>query len=374
MIASHRPAFTRICAAALAAALAFQPLAVYAAPIGVTLAEVPIQGLNPVKPNIMFTMDDSGSMGWDYLPDYVAWAGAGITHCRDGLQCGGATSAPGTGYLFSQYDPPVRSSSYNGVFYEPSATYRPGKKADGTDLPCEGVDTTCGAPWTSVYSNGFAGYPGVNSSTTIDLTTSYPDTVWCWKAGPTALEKQTADTNGSVCRRNGRPYSAVTIGGNTTPTITAGYNYPNGSAACAGAEKCKFVNGYTLNGNPYYYNIAKVQFCSGKDAAGWGIAPCVSQWDPATYKYVRYGTGAATFDPQAFTRVDIKPSGFLVNGAAAANPSGRTYAQEMANFAKWYAFYRTRILAMKAAFTRSGKTIRCSQTSRISRPPTSRPG
>ena len=104
-----------------------------------------------------------------------------------------------------------------------------------------------------------------------------------------------------------------------------------------------------LNGNPYYYTISQVQFCSAKDAAGWGTSPCVSQWDPTTYKYVRYGTGAATFDPQAFTRVDIKSAGFLVNGAAAANPSGRTYAQEMANFANWYAFYRTRIQSMKAA-------------------------
>ena len=47
--------------------------------------------------------------------------------------------------------------------------------------------------------------------------------------------------------------------------------------------------------------------------------------------------------------IDVKSTGFLVNGVAAANPSGRTYAQEMANFAKWYAFYRSRILAMKTA-------------------------
>ena len=349
MIAFRRPAATRICAATLAAALALQPLAIYAAPIAVTLAQVPIQGLNPVKPNIVFTMDDSGSMGWDYLPDYVAYAGAGIAHCRDGLQCGGAGAPPGTGYVFSQYDPPVRSSHYNGVFYDPSAAYRPGKRADGTDLPCEGADASCGAPWTAVYNNGFAGYPGANSGGTIDLTASYPDTVWCWKAAPTALERQTADTNGSVCRKNGRAYSAVTVGGNTTPAIAAGYNYPNASATCSGVEKCRFVNRFNVTGNPYYYTIAKVQFCSAKDAAGWGTAPCTGQWDPATYKYVRYGTGAASFDPQAFTRVDIKPSGFLVNGAAAANPSGRTYAQEMANFANWFAFYRTRILAMKAA-------------------------
>ena len=181
MIVARPNACTRILVATLAAALALQPLAASAAAITETLAEVPIQGLNPVKPNIMFTMDDSGSMGWDFLPDYVAWVASGIAHCRDGGQCGGATSAPGSGYAFSQYDPPVRSASYNGVFYDASAPYRPGKKADGTDLPCEGSDATCGAPWTAVYSNGFAGYPGANTGSTIDLTTAYPDSVWCWK-------------------------------------------------------------------------------------------------------------------------------------------------------------------------------------------------
>ena len=349
MIAARPNACTRMLAATLAAAVALQPLVVHAATIQETLAEVPIQGLNPVKPNIMFTMDDSGSMGWDFLPDYVAWVASGIAHCRDGIQCGGATSQPGGGYTFSQYDPPVRSAAYNFAYYDPTAAYRAGKKSDGTDLPCEGSDATCGAPWTAVYANGFANYPGSNNGATIDLTTAYPDSVWCINSSTTTVEKQTADSNGSVCRRNGRPYSAVTVSGNTTPAISAGYNYPNASASCVGSEKCKFIYEFPLNGSPYYYTISKVQFCSSKDAAGWGTTPCTTQWDPTTYKYVRYGTGAATFDPQAFTRVDIKPSGFLVNGASAANPNGRTYAQEMANFASWYAFYRTRILSMKAA-------------------------
>ena len=29
------------------------------------------QAASGVKPNIMFILDDSGSMAWDYLPDYV---------------------------------------------------------------------------------------------------------------------------------------------------------------------------------------------------------------------------------------------------------------------------------------------------------------
>ena len=345
----------RFCVAAFSAMLVLQPLATFAATITPTLAEVPIQGLNPVKPNIMLTMDDSGSMGWDFLPDYIAYVSASVHHCRDSLQCGGAIAAPGSGYTFSVYDPPVRSSNYNDAFYNATFTFTPGKKSDGTNLPCQGADTTCVAPWTSVYANGYAGYPGANSGGTINLTSGYPDTIWCWKVAPTAAEKLTADGNGSVCRRNGFPYALVTTGGNTTPAIAAGYNYPNalspttGVATACGAQQCKFIYPFTVNGNPYYYTISQVQFCSAKDTPGWGTTPCASQWDPTTYKYVRFGTLAATFDPKAFTRIDIKSTGFLVNGVSGANPSGRTYAQEMQNFAIWYSFYRTRIQMMQGA-------------------------
>ena len=67
---SPRPsAFSRFCAAFVAAALVLQPLGAYAATT--VLAESPLQGVNPVKPNIMFTLDDSASMDDEYLPDYV---------------------------------------------------------------------------------------------------------------------------------------------------------------------------------------------------------------------------------------------------------------------------------------------------------------
>ncbi len=36
------------------------------------LASEPLaQAASGVKPNIMYLLDDSGSMAWDYLPDYV---------------------------------------------------------------------------------------------------------------------------------------------------------------------------------------------------------------------------------------------------------------------------------------------------------------
>ncbi len=121
----------------------------------------------------------------------------------------------------------------------------------------------------------------------------------------------------------------------------------------AAGDHVIFTNPVTAYGYPYYYTISNVWFCSG-NSGGWGTGTCGTRQDPVTYKYVRYSASATTgaaFDPTAFKRVDITPlgTGVLVNGVAAANPSGRSYAQEMTNFAKWYAFNRTRILAMKTA-------------------------
>lgn len=343
---SHRYTFTRACAATLAAFLTLQPLAGYGATINPTLAEVPLQGLNPVKPNIMFTMDDSGSMNNNYLPDYTGEGLTNIYYCRDNNDC-----APST----SRWDyPPIASSNFNKIYYDPAETYGVAKRADNTNLAYEKAAV---GTWTQVLSDPFLNYPSASSSSTIKLAATtalstsssagFPDSIFCRITTTTLADYQTADTDGSVCRRNGRAYSAATVAGITTPAITAGYNYPNNSnppVTCSGSEQCKFTNRYTVYGYPFYYTISQVQFCSAKDANGWGTTPCSSRWDATTYKYVRYGSGALTFDPQAFTRVDIKP---VSAGGPLLYPSGRTYTEELDNFAKWYAFSRLRHLAMK---------------------------
>ena len=62
--------------------------------------------------------------------------------------------------------------------------------------------------------------------------------------------------------------------------------------------------------------------------------------DASALRWAATACGPA-FDPTAFKRIDITPTGVLVNGVAGANPSGRTIAQEYENFAKFYAFNRT---------------------------------
>ncbi len=63
---------------------------------------------NVVKPNVMFILDDSGSMAWDYLPDVAN---------------------------FSTGKYGKKASQCNGMYYNPAITYQPPVNADGTSFP-----------------------------------------------------------------------------------------------------------------------------------------------------------------------------------------------------------------------------------------------
>lgn len=86
-----------------------------------------------VKPNLMFILDDSGSMGWEYLPDSVK--------NNDDKEC-------------------YRNYAYNGVYYNPNYTYTPPVYADGTSYP--------NANYNSAKTNGFDA-----TSSTINLNNQF---------------------------------------------------------------------------------------------------------------------------------------------------------------------------------------------------------
>ncbi len=106
-----RPLHQRLIAGVLAALMGIFPIMtpVYAASYSVPtlLADTPINTKNQAKPNIILTVDDSTSMLYDFLPDYVV-----STYCRDGTgmmnsPCGYAGSpgsaGPGGQYVSPQY-------------------------------------------------------------------------------------------------------------------------------------------------------------------------------------------------------------------------------------------------------------------------------
>ena len=114
------PLVRRLLAAFLALLIGLGPLATPAYAALTPLADEPLNIKNQAKPNIVLTIDDSTSMLFDFLPDYVATGlfcrnglGAGSAACGNigavndfTLVGGGKYSSPG--YIFPQYGVPLQ--------------------------------------------------------------------------------------------------------------------------------------------------------------------------------------------------------------------------------------------------------------------------
>lgn len=96
------------------------------------LANQPIQSASSVKPNVMFILDNSGSMGFDYMPDSATSTG----NCRKNYQ-------------------------YNTIYYNPNFNYT-------AAVPRNAMNVSMGSQsWPSAQTNPFA------STATVNLSTSF---------------------------------------------------------------------------------------------------------------------------------------------------------------------------------------------------------
>jgi Tfp pilus tip-associated adhesin PilY1 len=118
------------------------PLKVEAGLVSLATSPLTQSVTSDVMPNLMFVLDDSGSMDWDYMPDQ-------------------AQNFSGS-YGFN-------SSQCNGTYYNPAITYTPPLKSDGTSYPNssftaairDGFDSASG---TVNLNTGFTGGSGTGAS------------------------------------------------------------------------------------------------------------------------------------------------------------------------------------------------------------------
>jgi len=214
------------------------------------LASVPMAAASPssVKPNILFIMDDSGSMSWTYMPDAAGdFRGA-------------------YGYA---------SSQCNSAYYNPTVTYLPPLDAGGASYP--------NARFNAAYSDGFdASSPVVDLGSRFVVNRFVPEAANGWYA-----------SYGSYTR----------------------YSY--GATAA------------------YYY-----------DYSGSQTARTYNDTRSAFYK--ECATAINADDRVNGVRVRTL---FTLKTVGATSGPGNT--DERQNFANWYSYYRTRMLAMKTAATRA---------------------
>jgi type IV pilus assembly protein PilY1 len=286
-----------------------------------------------VPPNIMFILDNSGSMALISMPtlpeDFdvqpIGYSGTGTGASRTGLRD----------------DPHDRSYLNNGVYYNPAVTYQPWMTADGV------TRMTGGTSVSAAYSNW-----NLASGSTIDLRGSTESVFYVPHAGvqastspsPTDYDRYSINSAGEVVRS---VYSRPTA----NPGLPAGpYSSSNGNVVATvnitvptGTE---ILQVFTTGGNSRVrldlYRNGNVE-CTSQNGNG-GESCSVSDPASGTWQATLRRDGSGGNANFTGVRIDAQVD---VPTPAVPNAS-RTQAQELANFATWYSYFRTRFKTAKA--------------------------
>ncbi len=126
-LAHNRAPLPQLCPLTLALAVGVGvALAPLSAQAGVEIAQQPLLVAKPVPPNIMFILDDSGSMAWEHMPGTTAsWYSAPVS---------------GLPQTVSVNDIRLRAANINTMWYNPLLRYDPWFKHDGTSYPNANYD------------------------------------------------------------------------------------------------------------------------------------------------------------------------------------------------------------------------------------------
>ena len=253
----------------------------------VTVDQSPLIIQRSLPPNVVLMLDDSGSMAWDYMPDW--------------------------GYLSDNSNDGVRNSTVNGTYYNPSVTYSPPPKADGTFY-------TAPTSIISAYKNGFA------------------------SSGATNVTQYSSDAHSFPY------YTMFTLVTNPTYGATPKYTYqcPSGYATYSTTQCKKTTSPYNIV--PATATIASYS-CTGADVLSGST--CTKTVITNKY-YFTYTTGTAnTQNYVAGVTGDCAFAALTTAQQLVCDDSAATQQ----NVANWFSFYRTRMLMAKSGLMNAFSTM-----------------
>ena len=218
----------------------FMPLRAQAAQ---ALSDVPLFLTTAVDPNVIFTLDDSGSMQFEIMPDGLITSTVRFVYPRATGVYGGSdynnrvvNFDPGNWRTAS-----LRSSFVNRTYYDPTVRYLPWSNADGTLMsnasitcaPHNLFNTAAGCRDLTINNTQSADWLSSDGSVTSATQTFYPAVYFQYNGG--ALNSAAS-------------YSQVEI----KPSVTL-YNGGSARTDCAAAPVCtyteeiqNFANWYTF--------------------------------------------------------------------------------------------------------------------------------
>lgn len=206
------------------------------------MADVPLAVKNSAYPNVMFTLDDSGSMQFEVIPESSV---VYLTFPRPNSSGGSGTALYGTVYygygtfdgtaafdIANKYARCYRNSSCNRLYYNPAKKYVPWSNSDGTLM----ANATPSAAWFNPYNT---------AEGTFNLTVNQTYTrQWVTDTGTSPSSSLTfyPATYFNYTGSGSAPTTvddAANIQANYTKVeIKSGSTYPKGEARtdCAGSE------------------------------------------------------------------------------------------------------------------------------------------
>lgn len=304
-------------------------IATPAFPATTTVDDIPLDSASTaaVKPNIMFVLDNSGSMCWQQMPDDASF-GSNVAgtypsvagNCQDN----GSTMTVGK---YGQF-----ASHCNGVYYRPASTYQLPVYSNGTSFPAAAVGQT--------YQDGFQAYTGV-----------------------------TAKDNVVTAVATGSGTTTVTIPSTTGASLSLKVSAcPTGMVASASGVNptalMYYVNAEGFLGAHRVFGV--YESCSSTtlkikvtDVMGAGYSAPASQWKaakvPFTYEYL--GAEKDIDFEYSITGTLNTTTNFYNECKASANSTPTKFrfqpVTDLQNHANWYSYYRSRLNTMKTAMTLS---------------------
>lgn len=250
----------------LAAIMAFFPPVLAAGQLAIAQVPLAKSSSASISPNLMFILDNSGSMDWTYLPDYV----------DDGGTCKTATGTKNCAWG----DPPYMSSDFNAIYYNPQFVYAPAVNSDGTSMAAQ----------TNLALNRTDPF---RTSSTTNNATGFTETVYCNTTSPSSSDINNATNISSVCR-----------------VASDDYDYPN----------AVYFNAFTRNAAPYYFRANITGYCTDAKLTSCiqTTAPTGAYTWPAKVRFCK--TGSATDCQERYSSATgyTKPNYLNPMGAGAA--------------------------------------------------------
>jgi len=362
---------------------------------GITLPDEPLTTGNRVAPNILFILDDSGSMAWGNMnsQDITAVTGTSFNSTPDqnGISTGTGITTESTA-VGAMY---IQNFATNTLYYNPSVDYLPWIDASGNRLT-GGTDYTQAYSSDTVVTHTGAGTNGGSKNLSQLKQTFYAprDLSYTTTAQLSSIANyyrfQILPGNRGIQRS---VWGAVTSsnsqtlqvsGSNTvTGSLGNGNSVDNSTASVTAGQGIAITisNTTTTNSRALNYEVRNPDgyvVCSGAVASNSNTV-CRAYTDAGQYEITvwRATSNTTTYSLSA-TRYSTNSCDGAISGnswinCTAATPvipnpnqtggtRQRSVNDEKANFATWYSYHRTRTKAAKAgaseAFTPLGNKVR----------------